>query len=196
MEVAMTRATRAEQPAGRREAGLVVIIAYKLVKGVLWLVLALVLLVATRMGLAGHLLGAADHLRHNAHAWSLALAKLLVQAATRRGMWTLIVALLVDGVASLVEGWALYHGRWWGPWLVVATTASLLPFEVVALVRHVHAERIALLVVNLAIVVYLARKAVREARAHRTGDDAMHRGPRVSGDALPPRETSPRPLKG
>jgi hypothetical protein len=38
-----------------------------------------------------------------------------------------------DGLFSLLEGWALFHGRWWGPWLVVIGTSALLPFEVVAL---------------------------------------------------------------
>jgi uncharacterized membrane protein (DUF2068 family) len=41
-------------------------------------------------------------------------------------------------------------------------TGSLLPFEVVALVRHFHVSRVLLFVVNLLIVGYLGRKALRE----------------------------------
>ncbi len=149
----------------RRERGLVVIIAYKLVKGGLWLVFAVSILVAAQMGLGDRLLGFADHLRHHARAWSLDLAEIVVRAASRRGLAIIVVALLADGVVSLVEGWALLYGHWWGPWLVVVATGALLPLEVVAIVRKVHAIRVILLFVNVAIVAYLARKAMRDRTA-------------------------------
>jgi uncharacterized membrane protein (DUF2068 family) len=158
------RAHRAKSTiaAVRRETGLVLIIAYKLAKGGLWLVFAVTTVVLMRMGLGDRLLGIAEHLRHQAHAWSLELADLVVRAASRRGLWTIVVALVADGAVSLLEGWALYHGHWWGPWLVVVATGSLLPFEVVAIARKPHAVRVVLFLVNLAIVVYLVRKARRE----------------------------------
>jgi uncharacterized membrane protein (DUF2068 family) len=51
---------------------------------------------------------------------------------------------------------------------VVVATGSLLPFEVVSFVRHPHLVRAAVFLLNVAIVAYLARKALRERRA-RTG---------------------------
>jgi uncharacterized membrane protein (DUF2068 family) len=167
-----------------RDRGLVLIIAYKLVKGVLWLVLAATIVVMMQMGLGDRLLGLAALLRHHAHAWSLRLADLLVKASTRHSLWTIVVALLADGTMTLVEGWALIHGRWWGPWLVVVATSSLLPFEVVALARHPHVVRGLILVVNLMIVAYLARTALREARVKRLV-------PRDRGSAASPRGASP-----
>jgi uncharacterized membrane protein (DUF2068 family) len=154
---------------GPRERGLIVITAYKLVKGGTWLVLATVLAASMRMGLEDRLLGLADHLRHHAHAWSLEFAKLVVRAASPRGLWTIIVALVADGIVSLIEGWALWRGHWWGPWLVVVATGSLLPFEVVALVRDPHAIRLSLLGVNAAIALYLLRQAMREHRHRASG---------------------------
>jgi uncharacterized membrane protein (DUF2068 family) len=148
----------------RREPALSFIIAYKLGKGGLWFVFASVLLFALHAGLTPGLLGLASELRHHSQAWSLELAKLVVRAASRRGLWTITVALVADGAFSLLEGWALLHGRWWGPWLVVVGTGSLLPFEVVALARGLHIVRAMLLLVNVAIVAYLARKALRERR--------------------------------
>ena len=70
---------------------------------------------------------------------------------------------MADGAFSLLEGWALFHGHWWGPWLVVIGTSALLPFEVVALVRHLHPVRALLFAGNVTIVWYLARKARRDA---------------------------------
>jgi uncharacterized membrane protein (DUF2068 family) len=148
----------------RRERGLVIIIAYKLVKGGLWLVFAVVTVVLMRMGLGDRLLNVAEHLRHHSRAWSLYVADLVVRAASRRGLWAIVVALLADGILSLVEGWALLHGHWWGPWLVVVATGGLLPFELVAIARRAHPVRVLLFLVNLVIVVYLARHALHEHR--------------------------------
>ena len=160
----------------RRERGLQVIIAYKFIKAGLWLVLAPTLAIAVHLGLGHRLLGLADELRHSTHAWSLELARLILRAATPRGLWTIVIALLADGIASLVEGWALIHGAWWGPWLVVVSTGALLPFEALALAHHPHVNRFLLLAVNMLIVVYLARKALRE-RAEARGSAAAAEHP-------------------
>jgi|CZKU01.1.fsa_nt_gi uncharacterized membrane protein (DUF2068 family) len=168
----------------RRERGLVVIITYKLSKAGLWFALAITIVVMMQLGLGDHLLGLAHHLRLHAHPWSLALADLAVKASSRRSLWKIVFALVADGSLTLVEGWSLLHGRWWGPWLVVAATGSLLPFEILSLLRHPHAVRALILVVNLAIVAYLARKALREHRLRR-----LERRDRAS--SVPPREAWP-----
>jgi uncharacterized membrane protein (DUF2068 family) len=116
------------------------------------------------MGVEQKLLEVAADVAHHTHAWSLAFARLVVRAAGPRGFWTVVTALYADGFMSLLEGWALLHGHWWGPWLVVVATGSLLPFEVVAFARHPHAVRAALFAANVAIVWYLARQAIRERR--------------------------------
>jgi len=76
----------------------------------------------------------------------------------------IVIALAFDGILSVIEGWALLRGRWWAPWLVVLATGSLLPFEFIAFARRLNPVRAAVLAANLAIVVYLARKALREHR--------------------------------
>jgi uncharacterized membrane protein (DUF2068 family) len=148
----------------RREPGLVVIIAYKFAKSGLWLVAAVAIVVASRLGLSQNLLRVAQSMRHHSGAWSLRLADLLASAASRRGLSTLVTVLVADGTLTLVEGWALLRGKRWGPWLVVAATGALLPFEVVAIARAPHLSRVILLLVNAAIVAYLVRKAQRDRR--------------------------------
>ena len=76
----------------------------------------------------------------------------------------MVVALLADGVVSLIEGWALLHGRWWGPWLVVVATGALLPWEIWELIARPTWIRGALFVINLAVVAYLLREVAREHR--------------------------------
>jgi uncharacterized membrane protein (DUF2068 family) len=169
----------------QRDRGLVLIIGYKLVKGTLWLIFAAVILVMMHMGLGDRLMGIAEHLRQHAHAWSLRLADLLVKASSRRALWTITVALLADGSLTLVEGWALLHGHWWGPWLVVVATSLLLPFEVISLVHHPRVLRAAILLVNLAIVVYLARSASRDRHVRRPAKPDRESAAPPRG-ALPP----------
>jgi len=170
-----------------RERGVVVIITYKLVKGGLWFVLAATIVVMMQLGLGDHLLGFARHLRLHAHPWSLALADLAVKASSRRSLWKITFALVADGSLTLLEGWALLRGHWWGPWLVVAATGSLLPVEVAALLHRPHAIRGVILIVNLAIVVYLTRKAIREHRERKL----KRLGPPERAPSVPPREVFP-----
>jgi len=150
---------------GTPQLGLRLIIAYKLVKACGELLLAVLL--------AGLLLGgAADRLRaldaalraHLTAAWSLHLTDLLARVATARNVALTAGALVLDGALTLCEGWVLYRGLTWGPWLVVITTGSLLPFELVELARRPRAGRFVILVVNLAIVWYLAARAARSRR--------------------------------
>jgi hypothetical protein len=50
----------------------------------------------------------------------------------------IILSHTLGGAEPIVEASALHHGHWWGPWVAVVTISSLIPFEVVALLCHVH----------------------------------------------------------
>jgi uncharacterized membrane protein (DUF2068 family) len=155
--------TRAPQPALARDGGLRLIIFYKVVKGTLSLALAVVLVGMLLTNRTGPFEAIGVHLRrHVAGAWSVALARFLMSAAQPHHLRLIAAALTFDGLLSLLEGWALHHRHWWGPWLVVVATSSLLPFEVVSLARRVHVGRLVILALNVAIVIYLARRARRE----------------------------------
>lgn len=63
----------------------------------------------------------------------------------------------------LVEGIGLIMKKRWAEWLTVVATASLVPLEVYEIVRHPRPLRVAVLVLNLAIVWYLADRLRRPA---------------------------------
>jgi uncharacterized membrane protein (DUF2068 family) len=149
-----------------QETGVKAIVAYKLVKAVLQVVAAAVLFYGVRHGLAASLTRFAEHLRHHAvNAWSNFVVRAVERFlhAPHSIVWTAYAA-LVDAVLSGVEGYALWRGYAWGEWLVVATTSSLIPFEIYALTRHLRVGRVILLVLNLVIVAYLVNR-VRQRRA-------------------------------
>lgn len=145
------------------EPGLRLIILYKLIKASLAVAASAVLWGLLIAGSADRVLGLASYVRHHlTAAWSIRLADAFVSAADMRHLEVVASALALDGAATFFEWYALRTGRPWGAWLVVLATASLLPFEVVAIVRHLHTERVVLLVVNLAIVAYLARRTLKK----------------------------------
>jgi uncharacterized membrane protein (DUF2068 family) len=143
------------------------IILYKSLKAALQLSMALVLAIWWPLGLPRALLQLSSWLRHHiTHGWAAhlagLLAPLLAEQSTSRHVLLGIGALGLDGILTGVEGWALHTGRTWGAWLVVATTGSLLPFEVYEFLRVRRWSRLLIFIVNVAILVYLARRAWRE----------------------------------
>jgi uncharacterized membrane protein (DUF2068 family) len=75
----------------------------------------------------------------------------------------LSAGLLAYASLFLVEGVGLMLKKRWAEWLTVVATASLVPLEVYEIFRHPRPLRVALLVVNLAIVWYLAARLRRAA---------------------------------
>ena len=150
-----------------RDGGLRLVITYKLVKGAVQLALAAVLFVAIQRGVASDWLHAvALFARHHlASASSVRLAELLVAVSTPHRLALSVLALACDGALTTLEGVALQRGHWWGPWLVVVATGSLLPYELFELLRHPRVGRALLVVVNAAVVAYLGWRALREHRA-------------------------------
>jgi uncharacterized membrane protein (DUF2068 family) len=148
--------------------GLRLITTYKFTKAALQVAAAVLLFYGAAHGLGARLADFAEKLReHAVHAWSNVFAAALLRFTHSRHSltWT-AYALLADAGLSSVEGWALSRGYTWGEWLVVVTTAALIPFEIRALSHHIRAGRIILLILNVAIVTYLIVNIRHRRRAH------------------------------
>ena len=65
-----------------------------------------------------------------------------------------------------IEGIGLLMRKHWAEYFTVITTAALIPLEIYELVRHFTAAKVAVLVINVAIVVYLIMR-LRNRRAQR-----------------------------
>jgi len=145
--------------AAPRPVGVRLIIAYKLVKAPLVLLLALTLTAD-----ADGALRAAERVTHDLSEGGALLGKLssflgphLTERAVGRAAW---VAWL-DGLMTAAEGLLLWHGSAWGEWLVVGTLAALVPLEALSLERQPSVPKVALLAANVAIVLYLVRVRLR-----------------------------------
>jgi len=73
-----------------------------------------------------------------------------------------------------VEGIGLWRGRRWAEYLTSVATASFVPIELYELVRRFTATRLSALVLNLAVLVYLAHhlRARRTATPGRSSGDS------------------------
>jgi len=168
MSISVNGLTETTPGAAQDAVGLRLIIGYKFAKASAECLFAGLLLLLGTTHVTEELRAAAQGMqRHATEAWSLALAGRLVHAATARTVLLVAVAAFLDGVLSWVEGWALHRRYRWSGWLVVGTTVSLLPFEAVELVRRLSWGRVALLVINALIVVYLVRNRVEAPRTVR-----------------------------
>jgi uncharacterized membrane protein (DUF2068 family) len=78
------------------------------------------------------------------------------------------IAALGYGALELVEGVGLWLDQLWAEYLTVIATALLVPLEVYELVRKPSALKAGGIVVNLAIVAYLAWNLRRRLRAEAT----------------------------
>ena len=132
------------------ERGFRAIIVYKFTKAIVQLAAA-VTVIFLRVRIANAI---ADHA---SAAWSLWLARLLTPAHER----LIAVALVGDALLSAFEGWSLRRGFHWAPWMVAAIVAALLPMEAIEFARRPDPLRLLVMAVNLAIAIYLVRRAQR-----------------------------------
>jgi uncharacterized membrane protein (DUF2068 family) len=90
---------------------------------------------------------------HN-HFIDLLLAKLSI--LDDRRLKELSIGTFIYSAIFFTEGIGLALKKRWAEYFTIITTSSLLPLEIYELVRRVSAGRIFALVVNLAVVAYLA----------------------------------------
>ncbi|MDA8131929.1 MAG: DUF2127 domain-containing protein [Elusimicrobia bacterium] len=133
------------------------IIIYKAVKGFSELLFAGMLGYLLWYGAGPWLAGTLKALRdHLVGAGSLRLADLLLSGGLHRHARLVFWALLADGSFNLAEGWCLLRRYSWGEWVVVLSSGIFLPFELAALLRGVHAGRVIVTLLNLAVIAGLA----------------------------------------
>jgi len=150
---------------GARDPGLRAIAIYKAVKALAEVALVIGLLALARDGALAGLREAATFARAHLTSWWSNLAVRGLSALGRRhGLGLLEVGLALDAVLTAVEGWSLWRGERWGPWLVVGATLLPLPWELWEIARTGSPARVAVAAVNLAIAGYLARRIARERR--------------------------------
>jgi uncharacterized membrane protein (DUF2068 family) len=160
------------QPTGKSRFVLRAIALARFAKaGVLLLAGAGILrLVHRDVGAAAERIVEALHLNPGNHYLLRAIAR--VSKLTPNQLRELGLAAFFYSGIFIIEGIGLWRLKHWGEWLAVVVTGSLLPFEFIAIWRHVDVLKIVVFILNAAIVAYLiylirrdeisAKKAKRE----------------------------------
>jgi len=136
------------------------IVIERLVKSAVLVVVAISLVAADRLG---YLAALAEevHEQLNLSAGRGVIARLLMWAVTELGrvlphVTVVALALLLYAALETTEGIGLAMRRRWAEYLTVVATGVLIPFELMEVVARPTAFRLGALLVNVAIVVYLA----------------------------------------
>ena len=156
--------------------GLAVIAMFKVVKGVLLLLLGLGLLKLVHAEIATlfSLLIEALHLNADSriiHALVLKVDALQPQSVLLAGLVSLGYAGML-----LVEGIGLWLEFTWAAYLTVVSTSLLLPFELYEVIERVSILRVGVLLLNLVIVLYIVsqlRRHTLRARTHLPRHDSV-----------------------
>jgi len=172
-----TTTTTREITAARRHshrAGLRTVATIEATKGVLALLVAVVLSRAIRHDYDFEDLAARifDFFHISlAHNW----AHHLLNAADKISDWHPGTVLALAGLYSalrFVESYGLWRQRVWAEWLAIVSGAVYIPLELERLVRHPNGFHWSILIVNLAVVFYIAWVRWDEIKAKRAAKPA------------------------
>ena len=163
------------EPVKKRAPTLYAIIAIKLLKGLLFVTLAIVMYTLSDNDLPAEYRNLLQHLRLNPERrfWT-DLAVQIGQLSEAKVLWT-AAGTLVYSLFSLVEGVGLMFRVSWAGWLAIGESAFFIPIEIYELVRQTVPDRprpghtvmvLVILVVNIVIVWYLLQNRHRLFRHH------------------------------
>ena len=88
----------------------------------------------------------------------------------------LSIGSLVYSALFYVEGIGLLYDKPWAEYLTIFTTAGLIPFELYELHRRITLIKVGVLIANVAIVLYLARRVSRDSGYARQAARAVGKG--------------------
>ena len=71
-------------------------------------------------------------------------------------LWAVAAAALAYSVLRFLEAYGLWYARAWAEWIALISGSLYLPYEIYKLIRRQSPFHIAVLLVNLAIVLYMA----------------------------------------
>ena len=135
--------------------GLLLIAAFKLIKGLAMLALGIGALRLLHKDVAAEVAQWIDALRVDPHNYYIRKLLEKVGMVDDRKLKALSIGTFFYSALFLTEGLGLAMRRRWAEYLTIVSTGSLLPLEVYEVVKRADASRIVVLVANIAILVYL-----------------------------------------
>jgi uncharacterized membrane protein (DUF2068 family) len=146
--------------------GLLLIAAFKLIKGLALLALGIGALRLLHKDVAAEISQWIDVLRVDPHNHYIQLLLDKLGMVDDRKLKALSIGTFLYSALFLTEGLGLALRKRWAEYLTIISTASLLPLEVYEIVKRASAPKIVVLIANIAIVVYLVLEVRRTREIH------------------------------
>lgn len=146
--------------------GLLVIAAFKLIKGLGLLALGIGALRMLHKDVASEIAQWLDALRVDPHNHYIQMLLEKLGMVDDRKLKALSVGTFFYSALFLTEGVGLALRKRWAEYLTIISTASLLPLEVYEIVKHATVPKVLVLLANIAIVVYLVIEVRRTRNIH------------------------------
>ncbi len=163
---AESKASRASNPQLKRAPTLYIIITIKLIKGLLFVLLALGLYALSDNDLVKEYQNLLHHLHlHPERQFFVDLATKIGQLTEAKVVWAAI-GTLAYSMFSLVEGVGLMFRVKWAGWMAIGESAFFIPIEVLKLMEHFRWPVLAILGLNIFIVWYLFQNRERLFKHH------------------------------
>jgi uncharacterized membrane protein (DUF2068 family) len=146
--------------------GLLLIAAFKLIKGLALLALGIGALKMLHKDVAAEIGQWIDVLRVDPHNHYIQMLLDKLGMVDDRKLKALSIGTFFYSALFLTEGVGLALRKRWAEYLTIISTASLLPLEVYEIVKRASAPKIVVLLANIAIVVYLVLEVRRTRNIH------------------------------
>jgi uncharacterized membrane protein (DUF2068 family) len=145
--------------------GLLLIAAFKLFKGFALLALGLGARHLLSQDLSANVEHWLDLLRIDPHNYYIHRLLEKIADVDPRKLKQLRAGTFFYAALFLIEGTGLALRQRWAEYVTIVSTSSLIPIEVYEIVKHYSVPKVAFLVINIAVVVYL----IYELRRNRSG---------------------------
>jgi uncharacterized membrane protein (DUF2068 family) len=146
---------------------LIIIGTFKILEGLLFVLLGLGVVRLLHRDIGDLLLRAALALRLDTESQFVNLLLDKVQLLTPPKMRLISAGIFLKAGLDFVEGIGLALEKTWAEWLTIGLTASFLPWEVFELARHFTWVKVGITLLNVLVLIYLLWVQRLRLRAHR-----------------------------
>jgi uncharacterized membrane protein (DUF2068 family) len=162
-----TQQTTRSEVRHRHDRWLIIIGSFKILEGLLFVLLGLGVVRLLHRDIGDVLLRAAMALRLDpeSHFVNILLDK--VELLTPHKMRLISEGIFLKAGLDFVEGIGLAMEKTWAEWLTIGLTASFLPWEIFELARHFTWVKVGITLVNVLVLIYLLWVQRLRLRAHR-----------------------------
>ena len=150
----------------RHDRWLIIIGTFKILEGLLFVLLGLGVVRLLHRDISDLLLRAAMAMRIDPESHFVNLLLDRVQLLTPHKMRLISAGIFFKAGLDFVEGIGLAMEQTWAEWLTIGLTASFLPLEVFEILRHFSWVRVAIILLNLLVLLYLLWVQRIRLRAH------------------------------